>query len=118
MFSLSGLLHTLIMSAKSLKESDLKEMSHYVGGSWEPLAEALGISKEDVDCIKVDYRYNIQDQIFRMLLDWKQSADKPVTMNDFLNKVESYTPDQKSKKIKLKMEKLKLLAEKIGLFWF
>lgn len=103
------------MGTKPLEESDLLELSRYVGGNWEHLAYTLDISKTDIDCIKVDYRYSVQDQIFRMLLDWKQSAEKKVTIEDFLNKTGHTTEEQKTKKIKVNMEKLERLIKRIGL---
>lgn len=53
-------------------EEDLLELASALSSNWEMLGPALGISTTQIDQIKQTYSGNTRDQIYNMLLLWKE----------------------------------------------
>ncbi|XP_060557317.1 uncharacterized protein LOC132717775 isoform X2 [Ruditapes philippinarum] len=80
---------TIINNEKGLQkivtEKDLTKVAQTIGQNWELLGPMLGVSKVDVERIKMDHKHCTETAIFYMLHKWNMQCPDQNTMGDLIN---------------------------------
>ncbi|XP_053381608.1 uncharacterized protein LOC123544070 [Mercenaria mercenaria] len=64
----------------TISQQTICKLSQYIGGDWEILATALGISRVKIEHIKADNPLSTALQVFRMLCDWREIFQETASM--------------------------------------
>ncbi|XP_060589621.1 probable serine/threonine-protein kinase roco6 [Ruditapes philippinarum] len=70
---------------KKVTEKYLTKVAQTIGQNWELLGPMLGISKVDVERIKMDHNHCTETAIFYMLHKWNMQCPNQNTMGDLIN---------------------------------
>ncbi|XP_033642697.1 uncharacterized protein LOC117302773 isoform X6 [Asterias rubens] len=62
--------HQSITDTSDISEKKLGDLAEHIGKDWKRLATCLGITAAKIDRYQLDYPNEINQQVFRMLLDW------------------------------------------------
>ncbi|XP_033642196.1 uncharacterized protein LOC117302377 isoform X3 [Asterias rubens] len=62
--------HQSITDASGIGEKKLGDIAEHIGKDWKRLGTSLGITAAKIDTYPVDYPNDLNQQVFRMLLDW------------------------------------------------
>ncbi|XP_038061122.1 uncharacterized protein LOC119731909 [Patiria miniata] len=61
-----------------MSDIHFRQIAKDIGNEWKQLASYLGIRKEEVDKIEIDHRQSVNEQIFQMLVLWRQKRGNKV----------------------------------------
>ncbi|XP_060580261.1 uncharacterized protein LOC132737045 [Ruditapes philippinarum] len=70
---------------KKVTEKYLTKVAQTIGQNWELLGPMLGVSKVDVERIKMDHKHCTETAIFYMLHKWNMQCPDQNTMGDLIN---------------------------------
>ncbi|XP_078596487.1 death domain-containing protein CRADD-like [Branchiostoma floridae x Branchiostoma japonicum] len=85
---------THVPSDSRVTEQQLNKLAGNLGSEWESLTIHLGMKKADVDRFKTESPYNLQAQIFNMLVGWKAISGKYATIGTLVHELRSFGIDQ------------------------
>ena len=71
----------------ALTDKNLVDISNSIGHGWESLAVCLKISQAQIEQIKTDHRESMQQQIYYMLLKWRNTETCNATLTSLLDKM-------------------------------
>ncbi|XP_071805990.1 uncharacterized protein [Asterias amurensis] len=62
--------HQSLTDTSGISEKKLGDLAEHIGKDWNQLATCLGITVAKIERYQLDYPNEINQQVFRMLLDW------------------------------------------------
>ncbi|XP_071807343.1 LOW QUALITY PROTEIN: uncharacterized protein [Asterias amurensis] len=62
--------HQTITDVPDIDEKKLGDIAKHIGKDWKKLANSLGVKVAQIDTYQSDYPNDLNEQVFRMLLDW------------------------------------------------
>ena len=68
-------------------DKNLADISNNIGTGWEYLAACLNVPHIAVEHIKVDHKQSTQQQIYNMLLKWRNNEGCNATMTSLFDKM-------------------------------
>ena len=72
-----------------LTDKNLIDISKCIGNGWESLAVCLKISQAQIEHIKADHRESMQQQIYYMLLKWRNTETCNATLTSLLDEMKN-----------------------------
>ena len=73
----------------ALTDKNLVDISKFIGNGWESLAVCLKISQAQIEQIKADHRESMQQQIYYMLLKWRNTETCNATLTSLLDEMKN-----------------------------
>ncbi|XP_071805239.1 uncharacterized protein [Asterias amurensis] len=78
--------HQSITDASGIGEKKLGDLAEHIGKDWKRLGNYLGIKAAKIDTYQLDYPNDLNQQVFRMLLDWFRGQPNQEAAEDGLKK--------------------------------
>eukprot|EP00058_Branchiostoma_floridae_P007479 XP_002592967.1 hypothetical protein BRAFLDRAFT_65551 [Branchiostoma floridae] len=96
---------TLWCKGYKVTEKELQKLAKNLGAEWESLAIYLDMKKADVDKFKADNPYQTEQQIFSMLVRWKETQGTRATKEQLKEKLrEAGVEEEKFERVLTKVE--------------
>ncbi|XP_071805747.1 uncharacterized protein [Asterias amurensis] len=78
--------HQSITDTSGIGEKKLGDLAEHIGKDWKRLGTTLGIKVAKIDTFQLDYPNDLNQQVFRMLLDWSRGQPNQEAAKDGLKK--------------------------------